>query len=155
MCLKWPSELSLRAQWSWDPHADSVIYGPWSCVHHLSFLCKLTVKHFSDVPCWCNRKNIYNSRHQHFFLINDMKLCLKRLWLCKLFHSCYHFILKVFSGHCSSSKWRNNTLKEDKNFCVISIVFFFLSRNEQSSDRNRKMNTLMKEAGHFLCRVFR
>lgn len=94
-------------------------------LHHLSLFCKLLVKHFSDVLQWLNRTNIYSSpRKQQLFKISDMKSCPKRLRLCKLFHSWCNFILKIFSGHGSSSKWRKNTLEEDKTFSVKSVIFF-------------------------------
>lgn len=141
-------KVNLRAQRHWDHRADPAVCFPWPCLHHSSFLCKLPVKYLSDVPQWRNRTNIYsNPRHQQLFKVSNMESCPKRLRLCKLFHSCYSFILKIFSGHSSLSKWKKNTLEEDKNFSVKSIVFFFLMSKVQTE--TGKLSTWCEE-GRFL-----
>lgn len=78
-----------------------------------------------------------------------MKSCPKRLRLCKLFHSWYNFILNLFSGHSSSSKWSKTTLEEDKNFRVISIVFFKVKMSKVQIEIG-KLNTWGEEASFLI-----
>lgn len=156
VCVKWLASSKPTCTKEPNRHSDQL-----SKFHSLvSFLClsfcKLLAKYFSDVPQWRNRTNIYsNPRHWRLFKMSDMKSCPRRLRLCKLFHSWYNFILKIFSGHRSSSKWKKNTPEEDKKKKTFSVKFIvyiskFKKKNEQSSDSNRKVEHLgwSGEAGH-------